>query len=524
MLIRFNAKFQGGSLMKKAIVNLTVLVLLSCSEAVRENIVDPVVAPSIEMSVPVLDDGTILLEWRYLSEDSDLTEFVVRRIVNGDATEVGRFAAGLASEWRTLTTRDSTLVAGVDVTYRVTGILTGGSETSSDSKVFRMEGTELTIAVDPRQQLIQLSWMDVPDGATGFSVVRRSGEDSTIIYTSEDLSQTSFVDMPPLGNTHYTYEVVTHLGEVSIVSNTQQGGLYLSIGSIKLNGTTSLVLGGSTRGGDSAIFTLYFDSQELKAVYTGSKPIPEFYHDLTDNISELVNVTKPDIEIGSISASHASQQDYFQGDEVVQYTGWLSSGGSTATFSAYDFSLLGVDRSVSFAVSNATRTGISPFNRNSIAFAGTKLYTLNGNFDVIEELELPDGEEPLDIHYASGSIWLAYADRVVKSVPTESILEDLGWQTAYSAPSGGLVAIESYEGRLVILDAISSSVLITDEDGMPLVSWPAIGSNLDEGGLAVTLRDSPGDIYIFQADGVGGVHVFEAEGSVSGLGGGGGGG
>ena len=41
-----------------------LLLVVRCADSARENIVDPIVAPTIEMSTPVLDGETILIEWR----------------------------------------------------------------------------------------------------------------------------------------------------------------------------------------------------------------------------------------------------------------------------------------------------------------------------------------------------------------------------------------------------------------------------------------------------------------------------
>ena len=77
------------------VVTFTFLILLvtACAESARENIVDPVVAPTIEMSAPVLDGGTIVIEWRYLAQGDAAAEFLVFRIVDGEAAEIGRATA-----------------------------------------------------------------------------------------------------------------------------------------------------------------------------------------------------------------------------------------------------------------------------------------------------------------------------------------------------------------------------------------------------------------------------------------------
>jgi len=51
-----------------AVAISTAVLIAACAGTERENIVDPVNAPTIEMSAPVLDGGTVLVAWRYLSE------------------------------------------------------------------------------------------------------------------------------------------------------------------------------------------------------------------------------------------------------------------------------------------------------------------------------------------------------------------------------------------------------------------------------------------------------------------------
>ena len=146
---------------------LALFAISSCADSARENIVDPVVAPTIEMSDPVLDGGTILIEWRYLSEGNQLDAFRVTRLAEGSTAELGRVSAILSgSDWKTGSLRDSVLIAGVQLTYRVTGILQSGRESSSASETFRVEGPGFgVLPYDQTTEAIRLRWSGLPADA-----------------------------------------------------------------------------------------------------------------------------------------------------------------------------------------------------------------------------------------------------------------------------------------------------------------------------------------------------------------------
>ena len=59
---------------------ILIVLALGCADAPRENIIDPVNVATIEVSTPVLDGGAVRVEWRYLNEGTDLTEFRIDRI------------------------------------------------------------------------------------------------------------------------------------------------------------------------------------------------------------------------------------------------------------------------------------------------------------------------------------------------------------------------------------------------------------------------------------------------------------
>lgn len=60
---------------------LLMFVIGACADPARDHALDPVTAPLIEMSDPVLQGGSVLISWRYFAEGNDLTELVVRKAI-----------------------------------------------------------------------------------------------------------------------------------------------------------------------------------------------------------------------------------------------------------------------------------------------------------------------------------------------------------------------------------------------------------------------------------------------------------
>lgn len=246
----------GGSSSRCGIVlwGLCLAILTSCAESVRENIVDPVVAPTIEMSAPVLDGGSVLVEWRYLAEGSSLSEFRVTRTVGEVTEEIGRVAASAAtgSEWQTVSLRDSSLVAGVRVTYQVTAVLSNGASSSTASNSILIEGAKLELlGYDSNNFGIRLAWSGVASGAIG-SEIRRTAADGSAetVFATDDVTVSAFDDRSIEGNTAYTYELITLLdGGGALGSATVEAVRYYHF----RTNTVGNTLGASRRGLNSRV-------------------------------------------------------------------------------------------------------------------------------------------------------------------------------------------------------------------------------------------------------------------------------
>ena len=179
------------------------------------------------MSTPVLDGGSILLQWRYLSEGDDLEKFRINRTAGVAGVNIGFVMVSSNSEpvWQTAIFRDSSLVGGVQVFYEVAGILKSGVVRGTASGSITIPGTEFSVT---REDLhLRLSWQNEPPGTTGYEVLRTGPIGSAeTIFTTDDPSVRTFLDTSIDGIKLYTYELRTQLSGNSIGSEAVSSQVY----------------------------------------------------------------------------------------------------------------------------------------------------------------------------------------------------------------------------------------------------------------------------------------------------------
>jgi hypothetical protein len=264
---------------------LLLLGFEGCAESARENIVDPVNLTTIEIDAPQLADGAIEVGWRYLAEGDGVQSFRITREASGISTDVATVAAVVATtaDWEAQSYRDSTLVGGVRVVYRVIAISPGGLETTSDGASILVEGTRiLSVEADPSVVAIRVTWDDPPEGTTGFELQRSTeGADAEIVFSTDDVTARSFEDADIEGNTTYTYKVVTRLGAAEIQSAEIQQNIY-GQGVVNpqntwgwsprredpISGATQLIGHGSSPGGSRVVF-LMVTNQQVEGISVG---------------------------------------------------------------------------------------------------------------------------------------------------------------------------------------------------------------------------------------------------------------
>ena len=142
-------------------------LMTGCANHDRDNSFDPVNTPHLEMSTPVLDGGSILLQWRYLSEGDDLEKFRINRTAGVAGVNIGFVMVSSNSEpvWQTAIFRDSSLVGGVQVFYEVAGILKSGVVRGTASGSITIPGTEFSVTRERRYTwlLTASDPMELPD-------------------------------------------------------------------------------------------------------------------------------------------------------------------------------------------------------------------------------------------------------------------------------------------------------------------------------------------------------------------------
>ena len=125
---------------------LTTMLVVSCAGGASDSMLSLEKAPAIEMDAPILDNGEILIQWRYQYDGTESLIFEVRKqhtdnevfpappylrqsgfqdavaIVPLDVPVVGVVNAVKTSDWRSASVRDTAVVAGIRVLYQVAAL------------------------------------------------------------------------------------------------------------------------------------------------------------------------------------------------------------------------------------------------------------------------------------------------------------------------------------------------------------------------------------------------------------------
>jgi hypothetical protein len=493
---------------------LCLMVLLACADSPRENIVDPVNAPTIEMSAPVLDGGAMLIEWRYLTEGSVVDYFLVRRLIPGvPAEDLGTVQAelGASSEFRTATFRDTTLIAGVPIHYEVLAILPGGERSASViSSSIQLDGTRLQSAVaDPELLQIVVTWANPPVGTAGFVLLRRtaSGGEDRIFDTDNPLA-TTYIDENPKGNTVYTYALSTLLeGGAVLQSVSLEAGLFAD--GVKYVVSES---GEATPGVDTGSRTfLTWHAQwprELIALFAGTQGL--FWHSVGGvvgfRVTESVVLSGGDYSPSSLSILGGSTTLSSLYPSRLLWTAGLSKLGNDVHINVADYDSTYAE--ISLPASGGAKTGMTLLGHTGTAnrvvlFEGSVLRELDDSLRVLGEMAIASGE-PIDIDYMDGSIWLAYPNRLLKSNPAAAVEDVTSWDAVAFPDDIQLTAMTRFGERMVILDAHSEEVHLMDLEGNVLLSWGAKGNDIANGDITT---DKDADL-LYQADGEGVIYVI----------------
>jgi len=512
--------------------------LVACASPDRENPLDPARATRIEMSNPVFEDGSILIQWRYISDGDGLKEFEVRKVVTeGDifpalgaqtetifsgsmsrevpafteTIEVGRAPASLSAsaDWQTGTYRDTSVIVGARVLYQVVALDGAGARLSSATAAIEIEGTRFKLPVaDHRLLNIQLTWENTPATAVGFEVRRTpDGGTAVTVFSTDDSTVRRFDDNDLSGNTVYKYELITHLtGGSSITSSSVEAGVFIYAGT---RGTEE-VSAGSRLGlaGNKAVLmepgslTLW---NAIKVIR--DRPVAES--------NPPLSLPEFDPSTGSVTGSHFAMTG-------LQFV----VAGLTATTGEVAFSAFGYLQSVltrrdagtaRWPARGATRTGLTALfpaywlgENGWLLFAGSAIRRLGDDYAEIEQIEITTGE-PIDIEFNAGAFWIAYPNRLLKANGFR--LEDIvAWDEVALPEAMTITAISRFDtDRIVVLDGVNARIYLLDGDGSVVLSWAAEGDRLEQGDIGLgDISQEPGQAVLV-SDGLGIVHTYNSE-------------
>lgn len=497
------------------LILLALAIATSCADSTRENIVDPVVAPTVEIRPPVLDSGTVLVEWRYLSEGTELAEFRVTRTAGSVTEEVSRVQVTPTSDWQTLSIRDSTIVASRDVRYRVTGILADGSESTSASSSIRIDGTIVEpIAVDSDDLSITLRWTRPIEGTIGFDVIRTAPDGpEEIVFRTDDTSVRSYTDPVAEGDIRFGYELVTRLeGGGSIRSTIQTAGLFTFVSSVAVD---------TRRFGVRSL--LYFDHSNIETtriLLLGVPPL-EFVGLLADLVLRAeprYTWDHPSLVRSSVSVSGPTSGFKNRPEpKGINYVLGIQDDGN-ALFRASALDAVSQPTwtwppaiELTWPAPGATRTGVSLLGDKQtantvITFVGTHLRVLDDSFDVVDE-DNSLIEEPVDIDFVDGFVWLAFPSYLQKGMVSSS-LSEMSWGRVDVPGGSEITAITQYKDRLLILDGESRRISLMSSSGEILLTWGAKGTDPEFGDIGTDLANA----RVYQSDRLGEIHVFQPQG------------
>ena len=458
---------------------LTILALVACSSPSRDNALDPLLSPAIELSAPIVDDGTILLRWRYYSEGSGLEQFEISRTTADDSTVIGTLNVTAPIGWQSATFRDSLLVAGVAVEYRVAA-LSDGLVTAVASGNITVKGTVIRATNDAPDLSINIEWSDAPPGVVGYELLRSTGNEQEVLFATQDITLISYRDRALAGDTPYEYRIRTLLSSGrTILSDPVRTSIFT-------HQWSEPTLGPSPGNR----YVVYAAPGNIKALATGGQDpvIVRWAFLINTDGGTQYPVELPNSDTSTLNATQLSHPNPgFRGSIVglnTDGTVFLAvlediegSGGTPNPIPA-------VYKTWS-ATGSGNRTGVvwasDVFRGRIVFFEGTTLRWLNEDIELIGETSLQTGE-PVSIAFQSGALWLAYQDRLVRSNDTFMSAGVTEWEE-FPLPVGvSVTSVASiFEDKLLILDGIAKKLYVMDLQGAILISWDARGTDITRG-------------------------------------------
>jgi len=519
--------------------SIVLLCVFACANPERANVLDPVNTPSIVLSELALSDGAILVSWRYLVEGDVVVRFVVNRIIDEASVEVGRVDVQSGSGFRTASIRDTSLTFGVDMEYRISAVSASGAEVATARGSIILRGTELRFSTIPRDVTVRLTWGGEPSGTLGYRLLRSvEGSNFEVLFETEDREVRSYDDVISRGSTPHRYALETRLSEsqwirsgevvaelfswsqVHVLAGRRQSttppGDFGPAATAVLGGATDFILPLRlvvTTGGNIVVDMPRWQEVGLGGAlvpYAGTFDIRSI--SLNTNLRQA-NFAEDRFYVAGYSETRDSAFLLAFRDSTDEGQSGLVPGTTGPAF--YGWRIGGYVGDVrTWPSSGGTRTGMTPFGTvisasTLLFYEGTVLREIRPATELalVGTAALP--EQPLDIEYVQGAVWLAFPDHLLHSNPVTSIEEISSWVRVEIPQEITLTRFgRIWEEMFVILDGSLGKLHLLDTSGILKLSWDAFGPDLEDGDV---MYYDPGNLQnsVYQSDGDGVVHQFE---------------
>lgn len=496
---------------------IILTLVIGCGSPDHSNPLDPTNQPVIEMEDPVLEDGGVVIRWRYFLSGSSTAEFRVRRTADDVTVTIGRVsvAPGSVSTWKSGSLTDSTVVAGTRVSYSVEAVDKDRTVTAAASRQFELAGVALTVLRHHEDLVLDLTWSRPPPGTIGFRVLRSidGGDEETLIETSET-SMSSYRDSISIGNVPHTYVLESLLSSDVVVRSSRETAMLFEFE------PSTWQAGDGGRG---------FDRYELINGWGFGLGTSSASMSLWPCIQDELNCTAREYDVpiddylplslnfapaypGSGAFAHVAVGSSLDGSRaflVAQPEGGaiLDANGGLIDFVTYP----AVDRVdwPSEAPGRLLVTWAGDFGQSNtsaiLVREGGEILIFDEQLERRGQFAMPGGD-PVDMDYADGAIWLAYQDHLIRSrVDPLSDPVPGPWERVDLPAGTSVTAITRFRNnKLVVLDGTNSKLLVFDESDRLRLTLDAPGQRLDSGdviwawsstGHWLRVRDGEGDVF-----------------------------
>ena len=480
---------------------------VGCFSPERDNIQDPYNTPILRILEATYeqDRGAVILRWEYLGRET-VQQFRVFRKVGTEGFQV---VAGIkredvsGGESGTASFRDTELFAGEVNQYSVTADGAGGGLAGSDPVPVRVAGAKMShLGLDYAAGAVRVFWDAEAEGAAAYEVVRSSeGNPGEVVYRTEDVRETSWIDSGLRGDLTYTYVIRTVMANgVRMDSRPDHARFYELLGNVVLGDLTQA-------GGRICLFDIgaygvlphgaFVWRQGEEGVEAARLVVNTRIHTKQGNVPSATIESGP-VDIGtlapsSLSATGPSPQQGQLGAIKMHLTG-IDVAAGQAVLNAYG-SAPDPIFTTSWPVGAASARTAACWSPDGLLLvaAGGRLRAFSG---LQEAGSVVIEGEPGDLLYMqqvsstqSTCVWATLPDegRVLRGelAVAGGRLVSVAWHEV-SLPAGARpVALMAYTyDQVFALDAGNRQMLVFDALGRQLLHWPVPLQDAEHGDMA----------------------------------------